>query len=64
MQQLNMFVDTDKQMREMNLQHTILQIRAKYGKNAILKGMNFKKAATGRERNTQIGGHRGGKNDY
>jgi len=58
MQQLNMFVDTNKQVREMNLQHTILQIRAKYGKNAILKGMNFQKAATGRERNTQIGGHR------
>lgn len=64
MQQLNMFVDTNKQVREMNLQRTILQIRAKYGKNAILKGMNFQKAATGRERNTQIGGHRGGKNDY
>ena len=64
MQQLNMFVDTNKQVREMNLQRTILQIRAKYGKNAILKGMNFQKAATGRKRNTQIGGHRGGKNDY
>ena len=36
----------------------MLGIRAKYGKNAILKGMNFEEAATGRERNAQIGGHK------
>ena len=36
----------------------MLGIRAKYGKNAILKGMNFDQAATGRERNNQIGGHK------
>jgi DNA polymerase V len=32
-----------------------------YGKNAILKGVNYAPAATGRERNGQIGGHRSGK---
>lgn len=62
--QLNMFEDVTKQLRSKALQETMLEIRAKYGKNSILKGVNFDEAATGRERNTQIGGHRGGKNDY
>lgn len=64
MLQLNLFENADKQIRNQALQETMLSIRAKYGKNAILKGVNFEEAATGRERNTQIGGHRGGKNDY
>lgn len=62
--QLNMFEDPEKQVRSKKLQDTMLAIRAKYGKNAILKGVNFEEAATGRERNMQIGGHRGGQNDY
>lgn len=56
--QLNMFEDTTKQIRNKAIQETMLEIKAKYGKNAILKGMNFDPAATGRERNMQIGGHR------
>lgn len=59
--QLNMFEDVEQQIRSKALQDTMLSIRAKYGKNAILKGVNFYDASTGRERNTQIGGHRGGK---
>ena len=62
--QLNMFEDVTKQIRNKALQDTVLAIRAKYGKNAILKGVNYDKAATGRERNEQIGGHRGGKDNY
>lgn len=58
--QLNMFEDTSKQLRDMALQEALLDIRAKYGKNSILKGMNYMEAATGRERNNQIGGHRSG----
>ena len=42
------------------LQEAILSIRSRYGKNSILKGMNYEEAATGRERNLQIGGHRSG----
>ena len=61
--QLNMFEDTEKQIRNRALQETMLQIRARYGKNAILKGMNFDPAATGRTRNLQIGGHRSGNPD-
>lgn len=56
--QLNMFEDTTKQLRHKALQEAVLGIRAKYGKNSILKGMNFEDAATGRERNDQIGGHK------
>ena len=35
----------------------MLKIKHKYGKNAILKGMNLQERATTRERNRQIGGH-------
>lgn len=62
--QLNMFEDVTQQIRGKALQETMLSIRAKYGKNSILKGINFYDASTGRERNTQIGGHRSGENDY
>ena len=55
--QLSMFEDTTKQLRDKALQEAMLGIRAKYGKNSILKGMNYDPAATGRERNQQIGGH-------
>ena len=58
--QLNLFQDTEKQLRGKALQETLLGIRAKYGKNAILKGINFHPSATGRERNMQIGGHKSG----
>ena len=36
----------------------MLDIKKKYGKNAILKGTNLEKGATARERNRQIGGHK------
>lgn len=58
--QLNMFEDTQKQLQGKALQETLLGIRSKYGKNAILKGINYDPSATGRERNMQIGGHRSG----
>lgn len=58
--QLNMFEDVTTQLRNKAIQETLLNIKAKYGKNAILKGMNFDPAATGRERNMFIGGHKSG----
>ena len=56
-EQLTLFdeIDTDRNRR---LQETMLKIKARYGKNSILKGMNFQDAATTRERNEQIGGHK------
>lgn len=44
--------------KEKRAEEAILAIKRKYGKNAILKGINFDEGATGRERNAQIGGHR------
>ena len=47
-----------EQEKEKKLQQAVLDIKKKYGKNAVLKGMNFEEGATTRERNGQIGGHK------
>jgi len=44
--------------REKKMQNAIISIKKKYGKNAILKGMNFEEGATTIDRNSQIGGHK------
>ena len=44
--------------KEKKLQRTVLDIKRRYGKNAILRGMNFEEGATGKDRNRQIGGHK------
>ena len=46
--------------REKKVQRTMLDIKRRFGKNAILKGMNLEDGATARERNNTIGGHRSG----
>lgn len=43
--------------KERRMQKTLLKIKKKYGKNTILKGLNFEDGATARMRNNQIGGH-------
>ena len=69
-EQFDLFTDTsllDKKIEkekndensENDLQHVLLDIKNKYGKNAILKGMNLESGATTKDRNKQIGGHRG-----
>jgi len=40
------------------MQRAILEIQNRYGKNALLRGMNLEEGATTRERNEQIGGHK------
>ena len=57
-EQLEIFTDPFDKDKERRQQEAILQIRRKFGKNAILKGMNFEEGATARERNKQIGGHK------
>lgn len=68
-EQLSMFTDyeeMDKQRQaeaadleeERHLQQAMLDIKKKYGKNALLKGMNLQEGATARQRNNQIGGHK------
>lgn len=56
--QINLFTNytVEKRKHEQELQE--LDIKKKYGKNAILKGMNFQEGATTIERNSQIGGHK------
>ena len=44
--------------REKNMQKALIGIKKKYGKNAVLKGMNLEEGATTIERNGQVGGHR------
>ena len=44
--------------KERRIQETLLTIKQKYGKNAILRGLNFEEGATAVERNKQIGGHK------
>ena len=69
-EQLDMFTDYEKREREQKereerlarerkMQEAVLAIQKKFGKNAVLKGMNLEKEATGRERNEQVGGHKG-----
>ena len=51
--------EINDQKEEDKIQHVMLDIKKKYGKNAILKGMNYLEGATTIERNGQIGGHKG-----
>lgn len=44
--------------KEKNLQNAIIDIKKRFGKNAVLKGMNFEEGATTKERNEQVGGHK------
>ena len=50
--------EEEKRVREKNIQDALVSIRSRYGKNAILKGMNFEEGGTAIERNGQVGGHR------
>ena len=64
-EQINLFVDykevnekRKKEKAEKEIQKAMIDIKSKYGKNAILKGMNLQKEGTTIERNRQIGGHK------
>lgn len=62
LRQLDIFTDYEekckKDAREARRQSAILMIKSRYGRNAILRGMNFEAGATMRERNNQVGGHK------
>lgn len=58
--QYDLFMDPAELEKEQKLQKAMLGIKKKFGKNAILKGMNLEEGATTLERNRQIGGHRSG----
>lgn len=56
--QTDFFTDTSKLEKEKSLQETMLGLKKKFGKNAILKGTNYLEGATMRDRNGRIGGHK------
>lgn len=58
--QYSMFTDVRELERNRKLQTAMLDIKKKFGKNAILKGINLQEASTMQERNQQIGGHKSG----
>ena len=57
-EQVDLFHDTQKQEKEKRLQQTMLDIRNRFGKNALLKASSYEEGATMRQRNGQIGGHK------
>ena len=68
-EQLDLFTDYEAQRkkqeeeeaaldREKRMQEAMLSIKKKFGKNAVLKGMNLQEGATAKNRNEQIGGHK------
>ncbi|MBP5466908.1 MAG: DNA repair protein [Clostridia bacterium] len=59
----DLLTDVKSIRKERVLQHAVVDIKNKYGKNAILMGTSFQDRATGRERNRLIGGHNGGEDD-
>ncbi len=58
--QLDLFLDTEEENRKNRIQKAVLSIKDLYGKNSIVKGMDYMDGATTRERNMQIGGHKRG----
>ena len=58
MYQLDLFTDYDALEKEKAVQGAMLEIRQRYGKNAVVKGLNMQEGATTMERNMQIGGHK------
>lgn len=69
-QQMDLFIDYEQLKKEeeeklekdlekeKRLQEATLKLKQKYGKNAVLKGMNLVEGATGKDRNNTIGGHK------
>ena len=62
-EELGLFIDEDKVKKERELEKAINSIKKEFGKNSILKGINFVEGATTRKRNKLIGGHRSGEED-
>ena len=58
MYQMDMFTDYAAQDKERQLHEALLEVRTRYGANALLKGLNLREGATTKMRNEQIGGHR------
>ena len=60
MASITLFTDVEAEERERKLQETVVDIKKRYGKNSILKGISYTEKATARSRNKMVGGHNGG----
>ena len=58
--QMSFFDNNEKIEKSTTIQKTMLDIKKKYGKNAVFKGIDLHDSATTRQRNRQIGGHKSG----
>lgn len=58
--QYSLFVKEDELEKSRRVQEAVISIKKKYGKNAVLRGINYDEASTARDRNLQIGGHKSG----
>lgn len=58
--QLSMFGDMESDLRARQVQAAVNGLKAKYGRNVLLRGIDLDEAATARQRNRQIGGHKSG----
>lgn len=55
---VDLFTDAVADAQERSLQNTVLAVKGRFGKNALLRGTSLTEKATARERNEQVGGHR------
>ena len=62
-EQFDLFTDEEKVKKEKKLEETLNSIKNKYGKNSILKGINYDESSTARKRNKLIGGHNSGEEE-
>lgn len=62
-QQQSLFFDSEKVNKEKKLVQCILDLKDKYGRNAVLKAQDYQEMATQKDRNQQIGGHNSGENE-
>ena len=59
-QQYDLFYNPHDLEKEHRMQKTVLEIKDRFGKNALFRGMDLQEGATALERNRQIGGHKSG----
>lgn len=59
-EQLNLLQDLPAVEKERGLQRAVMEVKSRFGKNALIRGRDLLEAGTARRRNEQIGGHRSG----
>ncbi len=57
---MDLFMDHEAEEKEKNMQNAIIDIKKRFGKNALIKAMSLQEKATGIRRNQMVGGHNGG----